>query len=199
VIAVATSLSVLVTAIYVILTYHMLGELRKQNILASECVVSVLPEADVGYQGEGVGRFTLRVQNTSPAEVRDVRINTDYLLAFWPPDEPLRLIHYGDLRIGPDTTIQVLKPGQGADFHVSFEEVLKLMNVLYQDSKIKGGRMRVMRVLVRYRRALDYRKFETRKAYTIAGGGESLVDGDLRGLEPSQMRFSDVKAAMGVQ
>jgi len=74
------------------------------------------------------------------------------------------------------------------------------MNTFYRNSEIKGGRMCVMRVIVRYRRAIDGREFSSKKAYIIAGGGSALMDHDLRGLdEGTPMRFSEVKSALGIE
>ena len=98
----------------------------------------------------------------------------------------------------PDNSFPLIKRGEKKKFSIVFPEVHKQMTDFYT-SDVKGHRMMVVRLLIKYRRVEDGKEFKTSKAYVIAGHGDFLTDYDERGMQfPVGPAFSDIKQVLSV-
>lgn len=193
--SIATVVLVVITAIYVVLTYTTLQETRRQVALTQDPIVRILPEEDV--KGE-IAKFTLEIVNTGIADVSDVRIYADYFVSLTAPQGPITLNRFGMMVLKPDIHISSLKRGEKSSFNLEFRDVHKRMAEFYT-SDIKGHRMMLVRLLFKYRRVEDGKEFKSSKAYTIAGHGDMLIDYDERGISsPTGPSFSQIKQILGV-
>jgi hypothetical protein len=73
------------------------------------------------------------------------------------------------------------------------------MEQFYSNREIKGHRMKIVRLIIKFQRKLDGKEFTQSKAYIIAGHGDALFDEDNREISLSGMpTFYDVKKVLGV-
>ena len=111
-------------------------------------VVRVLPEEDV--KGE-VAKFNLEIKNTGIADVGGLKVYEDYFVSLTPLNGPITLNSFGLMILKPDTIIPVLKRGESQPFQIEFRDVHKQMTQFYA-CEVKGHRMMVARLLIKYRR-----------------------------------------------
>lgn len=195
IISLATVVLAIITGIYIFLTYQTLTEIRRQAALTQDPIIRVLPEEDV--KGD-IARFDLKLMNTGVADVYDVRIYEDYFISLTPPQGPITLNRFGAMVLKPDTHIPSLKRGEKRAFKLESPEVHKRMTEFYV-SEIKGHRMMIVRLLLKYRRLDDGKEFKTSKAYVIAGHGDVLIDYDERSISsPGEPSFSEIKQVLGI-
>jgi len=195
IISISTVVLVIITGVYVILTHKTLTETRRQAALTQDPVIRVLPEEDV--KGE-IAKFYLEIANTGIADVSDVRIYEDFFVSLTPPQGPITLNRFGAMVTKPDTYIPSLKRGEKHSFNLEFSDVHKMMTEFYT-SEIKGHRMMIVRLLLKYRRSEDGKEFKSSKAYIIAGHGDVLFDYDERGISsPAGPSFSQIKQVLGI-
>lgn len=195
IISISTVVLVIITGVYVILTHKTLTETRRQAALTQDPVIRVFPQEDV--KGE-IAKFDLEIANTGIADVSDVRIYEDYFVSLTPPQGPITLNRFGAMVTKPDTYIPSLKRGEKRSFNLEFSDVHKMMTEFYT-SEIKGHRMMIVRLLLKYRRSEDGKTFKSSKAYIIAGHGDALFDYDERGiLSPAGPSFSQIKQVLGI-
>lgn len=193
----STVVLVIITGIYVVLSHEILTETRRQVALTQDPVIRVLPEEAV--EGD-IAKFDLEVINTGVPDVSDVRIYEDYFVSLTPPQGPITLTRFGLTGNGPKTDLQIanLKRGEKRAFKLEFPEIHKNMTEFYL-SEIKGHRMMIVRLLLKYRRSDDGKEFKTAKAYIIAGHGDALFDYDERGISsPAGPSFSEIKRVLGI-
>jgi len=173
----------------------ILKETLRQTALVQNPVVRVLPEEEV--YGE-VAKFDLEIKNTGIADVGDLKIYEDYFVSLTPPKGLITFNRFGLIILKPDKIIPVLNRGESQPFQIEFRDVHKQMTQFYL-SEVKGPRMMVARLLIKYRRLEDGKEFRTSKAYVIAGHGDLMLDYDERGVSsPGGPTFSDIKQVLGV-
>lgn len=194
----STVILVLVTTVYVILTFMLVNSTHSQLELTQEPTLSIEPEKMVS--GE-IADFILEIKNRGVAGVTDIEIYQDYFVALKPPDEPLALYRFGMVNMLPDVTIPYLGSGEATEFIVEFGKEYPQMTEFYTSGE-KGARTMVLRILVRFRRELDGKQFELSKVYIIAGDGSTLIDDTARQLEfdfPETVSLEEIKSVLGVK
>jgi len=195
IISISTVVLVIITGVYVVLTHKTLTETRRQVALTQDPIIRVFPEEDV--KGE-IAKFNLEIANTGIADVSDVRIYEDYFVSLTTPQGPITLNRFGAMVTKPDTHISSLARGEKRSFNLEFRDVHKMMTEFYT-SEIKGHRMMIVRLLLKYRRAEDGKEFKSSKGYIIAGHGDLLIDYDERGISnPAGPSFSQIKQVLGI-
>jgi hypothetical protein len=199
IISIATVVLVIITAIYVVLTYSLLEETRKQAVLTQDPVIRILPEEDV--HGDRA-RFDLEVSNTGIGDVSDLKIYEDYFIVFKSEERGIIFHKIGFMMVKPNEHILSLKRGEKQAFKLEFSEDHERMVELWEDESMKGGRMMIVRLKITYRRAEDGKKFVTSKIYGIDLSGTFLIDYDERGLPPfpsGNISLSEIKQALGIE
>jgi hypothetical protein len=192
---ISTLVLVIITAIYVILTQQMLRETKRQVSLAQDPVVRIVPEE--GIKGE-VGFFELYVLNSGISDLTDVRIYEDYFVSMTVEDGPITLHRFGSFSVKPNTLIPSLKGGEKKTFSIDFRSIQGRMSEFYA-SDVKGHRMMIVRLLVKFRRSDDGKEFSHSKAYIILGHCDQLLDHDERGVVfPGGPSFADIKKVLGI-
>ncbi len=192
---ISTSILVVITAIYVIFSYQILQDGRRQLSLAQDPVIRILPEDDVAAE---VGSFELSISNQGLSDLSKIRIYEDYFVSLTPKGGPITLHRFGMFSVKPNTVIPTLHRGSTKRFTISFKSILENMKN-FDNSDEKGHRMRIARLLVKFRRNIDGKEFSYSKAYVIAGHGDYLLDHDERGITfPGGPSFADIKNVLGV-
>lgn len=169
---------------------------KSQLILSESPKILIEPSDEV--KGS-IGEFELFLKNLSLADLYDIRIYEDYFVSLTPKDGPTKLIRFGIFTTKPNSTIQQLKSDKNENFTISFKSIHDDMNQLY-NSEVKGHRMKIARLTIKFRRKIDGEEFIQSKAYIIAGHGDYLLDYDERGIQmPRQPTFEDIKKILGVE
>lgn len=169
---------------------------KSQLILSESPKILIEPSDEV--KGS-IGEFELFLKNLSLADLYDIRIYEDYFVSLTPKDGPTKLIRFGTFTTKPNSTIQQLKSDKNENFTISFKSIHDDMNQLY-NSEVKGHRMKIARLTIKFRRKIDGEEFIQSKAYIIAGHGDYLLDYDERGIQmPRQPTFEDIKKILGVE
>jgi hypothetical protein len=182
-----------VMAVIVSISQNTIAE--KQLILSEIPIISIEPSEDV--KGN-IGEFELSLRNLSLADLYDIRIYEDYFVSLTSKDGPTELLRFGWFNTKPDSYIEQLKSNEKESFTISFKSIHDDMNQLYS-SEVKGQRMKIARLIVKFRRKLDGKEFIQSKAYVIAGHGDTLFDYDERGIRISgEPTFGDIKRLLGV-
>jgi len=192
---ISTVMLVFITMTYVVFTYQILKDGRRQLPLAQDPVIRIVPEDDV--VGE-VGSFELSISNQGLSDLSRMRIFEDYFVSLTPKGGPIKLHRFGLFSVKPDTVIPTLNRGDTKNFRISFKSIDKDMTDLFHSDE-KGHRMKIARLLVKFRRNVDGKEFSYSKAYVIAGNGNYLLDHDERGMSfPGGPSFADIKNVLGV-
>lgn len=161
IIGVSTPILVIVTIIYVVFTYQIIRETRKQVALAQDPVIRILPEEDV--KGE-VGLLKLSLLNDGLSDVKDIQIYEDYFVSSTPRGGPVRLQRYGLFATKPNTVIPSLEQDEKKDFTINFKSIYKEM-FDYFNSGTQSHKMMIARLLIKFKRDVDGKKFSYSKAY----------------------------------
>ena len=195
IIGISTLFLVIITAIYVVFTHQMLKETKKQVSLTQDPVIRILPEEDV--KGN-IGLFDLYLLNSGLSDLVDIRIYEDYFVSLTSQGGPITLHRFGPFSVKPKTVILSLSQGEKRKVSIDFRTIHDKMTEFYV-SDIKGHRMMIVRLLVKFRRSDDGKQFSHSKAYVIAGHGDYLLDHDERGMVfPGGPSFSDIKNVLGI-
>ena len=166
-----------------------------QLILAATPIISIEPSENV--KGE-VGVFGLSIKNLSLVELQGIGIYEDYFVSLTPESGTVKLFRFGSFSTNPNSSIPQLKPNEEKGFEINFKSIYGKMSQFYR-SEIKGHRMKIARLRIRFQRKIDGKEFIQSKAYIITGHGDSLLDYDERGLQmPGQPTFEDIKKLLGV-
>ncbi len=172
------------------------------KIAKSQLILSESPKILIEPSNEvkgSIGEFELFLKNLSLADLYDIRIYEDYFVSLTPKDGPTKLIRFGIFTTKPNSTIQQLKSDKNENFTISFKSIHDDMNQLY-NSEVKGHRMKIARLTIKFRRKIDGEEFIQSKAYIITGHGDYLLDYDERGIQmPRQPTFEDIKKILGVE
>ncbi|MFC2092467.1 hypothetical protein ACFLSV_01080 [Bacteroidota bacterium] len=169
------------------------------NISKNQLAISVEPrlliEPSEIVKGS-IGEFELTIKNPSLAEIYDVRIYEDYFVTLTNDDNRVQLIRIGIFTTLPDTIILQLKPNDETKFNISFKSIIEQMRDFYTNRK--GLKMRIMRLIIKYRRKLDGKEFKQTKAYVIGEDGDHLFDNDDREVKtPNMPNFNEIKNILG--
>ena len=187
-------ISLMIMALFV--SYSQYKIAKSQLILSESPKILIEPSNEV--KGS-IGEFELFLKNLSFADLYDIRIYEDYFVSLTPKDGPTKLIRFGIFTTKPNSSIQQLKSNKKENFTISFKSINDDMNQLYS-SEVKGHRMKIARLTIKFRRKIDGKEFIQSKAYIIAGHGDYLLDYDERGIQmPGQPTFEDIKKILGVE
>ena len=170
---------------------------EKQIELSHNPVVKIFPEE--GIETNQSAEFTLKIINTGQANVSNIEIFEDYFVCLTPPNEKPRLYSFGIFTTKSENTIPSLSKGDTSSFNIEFRKTYERMKEFYL-SDIKGQRMNILRLTIKYNRKVDGKNYELKKAYIIGGGAELLLDYDDRGIKFRDLTtISDVKKILEIE
>lgn len=143
-------------------------------------VIHIEPEVGLKKSDKGTnGIFTLTLENSGLVDVSHVEILNDFFVAQKQPD--LVLTRIGGFSILPDIQISYLKSRARANFKVDLSKVIGLMWTFAAKSNLPN--VLCVRVMVKYRRAVDGKEYKLARGYGVAGpNGELLYTPDARGI-----------------
>lgn len=193
---ISTFILVIITAVYVILTFKILTKSENELVLSQEPVVIIMPDETV--RG-GVGEFELTLQNIGLSDLKDIEIFEDYFVSLTPKGGRIQLIRFGSYSTLPNSKFSKLLSGDSLIFKISFKEFHENMTDFYL-GKLKGHRMKIAKLQVKYRRILDGKAFSISKAYIIAGNGDLIIDyNSERDIKFQDMpTFEEIKNILGI-
>lgn len=192
-----TIAAILLSVMAIIVSVSQNTIAKKQITLSETPIISIEPPENV--KGK-IGEFKLFLKNISLADLYDIRIYEDYFVSLTPKDGPTKLVRFGIFTTKPNSSIQQLKLNEKQSFTISFRSMHEDMNQFY-NSEIKGHRMKIARLIIKFRRKLDGKEFIQSKAYIIAGHGDYLLDYDERDIRLSvsgEPTFGDIKKILGI-
>jgi len=201
--AIATIFLALITALYVFFTYGMLKEIRRNGELTQEPLI-VLGRNDmytycINYETKNPtlgekGKYNLYISNKGIPDVIDVNLYIDPFVAtlFAKNDQlpqdfkvnekyPYMIFHTPrqneDAYLMPNKTFGNIRRGQELVFKCDISDSLNTL------IRIKNG-LPMLRITIKYRRAVDYKECVLRKYYVIKDGGEKLLsEFNYRGMD----------------
>ena len=144
--------------------------------------------------------FTLHLVNTGVPRVEDIEIFEDYFVVLKSSGE-LRIYPIGPLLGEPNTRLPVLNRGEKTSFILDTTKIHRQLTDFYANPPEKGDRMRVVRLLLKYRRSSDGKQFSFSKLFVIGGDGEALFDYDFRGIQPipsTLISLEEIKSVLGI-
>lgn len=195
-ISVASAVIAVVACFTTLWTWNASHSLSRQQLaLAATPHIEVLPTEVV--EGD-IGKFQLTLLNPGPADLDNVRVYEDYFVSLTPPDGTISFHRFGAFVTEPTSVIERLESGDEKAFEISFSAIHEDMNKFYR-SDMKGHRMKLARLKIKFRRVVDGAQFERSKLYIIAGHGDHLFDHDERGMNGfGGPTLAQVKIALGV-
>jgi len=132
-------------------------------------------------EGE-IGLFNISIKNFGISDVKNVEIFDDYFVARTPKDGPTTLYRIGVVSTMASINIPSINSNESKEFTLDFRNISKQLSDFYISPEVKGQRMKIVRLLINFERAVDDKKFEYKKAYIIAGHGDFLLDHSNRGI-----------------
>lgn len=194
-----TTILVIATLYYAFITKNILESMNRQVVLTQSPIIKISPEDQVIGQ---LGDFTLTIINTGISDVIDIDIYWDPFLSLQPNGEPVRFYRFGMVTAKANHKISTLRSGQKQEFKVEFKDNMKEINEFYIRSDMKGMRMRILRLIINFKREVDRKEFSFTKAYVIGGKGEVLSDHyDPRrdfAHEEGYLSYPELKRLLGV-
>jgi len=167
-----------------------------QLALSQEPAIRFVQEKTVA--GNDVASFMLSLKNTGLSDISDIEIYDDYFVAQKLSDKPILLHRFGIFSIQPSHIISTIKKGRAKNFQIEFKETHKQMLDFFL-SDTKGYKMKLLRIIVRYRREIDGREFSFSKIFFMDLSGKFLFDNYPRGVEQDFLPVEEVKAALGIR
>ncbi len=143
-------------------------------------VIHIEPEVGFKKSDKGTnGIFTLTLENSGLVDVSHVEIFNDFFVAQKQPD--LVLTRIGGFSTLPDMQISHLKSRASANFKVDLSKVIGLMWTFAAKSNLPS--VLCVRVMVKYRRAVDGKEYKLARGYGVAGPeAQLLYTLDARGI-----------------
>jgi len=166
-----------------------------QLALSQEPAVRVVPEKMV--KGNEVASFVLSLKNAGLSDIVDIEIYEDYFVLPNLPDRSVSLHRFGIFSTQPNHVISSVKKGQTKDFQIEFKETHKQM--LEFISGANGFKMKILRLIIRYKREIDGREFSFSKVFFIDLSGKFLLDSYPKGFKDEFFPIEEVKAVLGVR
>ena len=183
-----TITALLLSSMAIALTVVQVGISRNQLILSVDPVLWVEPSRTVSG---AVGDIKIEISNLGIAELYEIEVYESYFVTQSLENKTVQLAPIGKRNIYPNTKIKALLPDETKDFNVDFKYIVARMEDFYRNRK--GLHMKVCRLILKYRRRLDGKRFSQSKFYIIAGHGDSLVDFDEMDLSlPGMANLKDV-------
>lgn len=194
---ISTFILVIITAVYVILTFKILTKSENELVLSQEPVVVIMPAEIV--RGD-VGEFELTLHNIGISDLKEIEIFEDYFVSLTPKGGNIQLNRFGPYSILPNSKFANLFSRDSIKFNIWFKAFHKEMVDLY-NSELKGHRMMIAKLQIKFRRILDGKFFSFSKAYIIAGHGDLLIDYNTeRDIKFQDMpTFEEIKNILGIR
>lgn len=193
---ISTFVLVIITGIYVYLTFDILKQNENVLSLSQDPVIEIMPKESV--QGE-IGEFKLWLHNIGLSDVKEIEIYEDYFVSLTPKSKNIQLYRFGPFITKPNSILPYLAFNDSISFNISFKDYHKDMTEFYT-SDAKGHRMMIAKLQVKFHRILDGKSFSISKAYIIAGHGDYLIDYNTeREIKFQDIpTFEEIKSILGI-
>ncbi|MCH8034402.1 MAG: hypothetical protein IH950_11705 [Bacteroidetes bacterium] len=193
---ISTFVLVIITGIYVYLTFDLIEQNRNQMSISQDPVIEILPKETI--KGD-VGEFELWLHNLGISDIKEIEIFEDYFVSLTPKGENIQLYRFGPFVTLPNSKLTFLAKKDSIKFKISFKAINDDMSKFYS-SDLKGHRIKIVKLQVKFRRALDGKEYSKLKAYIIAGHGDFLIDyNTMRDIKIEDIpTFKEIKNILGI-
>jgi hypothetical protein len=194
---ISTLILVIITGVYVYLTFDLIEQNKNQFSISQDPVIEILPKETI--KGH-IGDLELWLNNLGISDINEIEIFEDYFVSLKPQGGNIQLYRFGPFATLPNTRIPFLAKKDSIMFKISFKEINDEMSKFYL-SDLKGHRMKIVKLQVNFRRALDGKEYSKLKAYIIAGHGDFLIDyNTMRDIKIEDIpTFREIKKILGIQ
>jgi len=172
--------------------------LKQQEVeITQEPIIRITPETIV--KGE-IGKLDLFIKNFGISIIENIEIFDDYFVALTQKKGPTILYRFGPFITIAQIKIPSINSNETKGFKVNFKDFYKQMADFYCSTEIEGQRMMVARYIIRFTRKADGKRFEYKKAFIIAGNGDTFFDTNDRDfkLPFDYVSFGEIKRMLNI-
>lgn len=189
------TIAVILLSIMALIVSSSQLKIAKHQLLLSEDPILICYPPQKG--NDTPGKINITIENPSMSDLYEIKIFEDYFLATNPTNKNLKLIRYGAMFLSPNETIPKLKSKTSSVININYENTFKQLSENY--SKQTGPKRMFVKILIKFRREVDGKEFQTAKVFVIGVSGQIWVDNDMRGMpEPFSISTERVKRMLGV-